>query len=129
MGICFVGGLVGCVIMSAIAFGVRTQQTVSERGGWRKNWRGIVYDGVFSAATGGLGAAFKVAKFGRTALRAAGRGRVMTKAWKELIGMGDKGRRIPDRLRDLGMTGVGGAAAATGAWGARTIGAPRGRRA
>jgi len=78
-----VGATVGCVVpgvgwgacagLQALAYGVRTQQTISEQGGWEKNKTGIIVDGVLTAGTLGFGAAFHAAKFGKAGwgLRAA----------------------------------------------------------
>lgn len=64
---CFVPavGWAACAGLQAVAFAVRTEQTISEQGGWEANKSRIMVDGVLTAGTLGVGAGFRMAQFGK----------------------------------------------------------------
>ena len=51
-------GQVGCAAFQAAAFVVRSQQSIARKG-WSNSWRGIVADGIVTAATVGLAGALR----------------------------------------------------------------------
>ncbi|WP_280717952.1 RHS repeat-associated core domain-containing protein [Kitasatospora sp. MAP5-34] len=63
---CFVPavGWAACAGLQALAYGVRTQQTIADDGGWDKNSSSILLDGVLTAGTLGISGAVSVAKYG-----------------------------------------------------------------
>lgn len=63
---CFIPavGWVACAGMQAVAYGVRAEQRASEGGGWERTWRANAHDGLFTAATFGVGGGLRFAKFG-----------------------------------------------------------------
>ncbi|WP_018588518.1 RHS repeat-associated core domain-containing protein [Salinispora arenicola] len=67
VGGCFIPavGWVACAGLQAAAYGIRTQQTISEQGGWEANKERIMVDGVLTAGTLGVGGAFRMAQFGK----------------------------------------------------------------
>ncbi|MEU1586619.1 RHS repeat-associated core domain-containing protein [Micromonospora sp. NPDC005710] len=64
---CFVPavGMVACAGLQAAAYAVRTEQTISEQGGWEDNKERIMVDGVLTAGTLGVGSAFRMAQYGK----------------------------------------------------------------
>ncbi len=66
IAVCAAVGLIGCGIATAFAFAVRTQQTVSEKGGWKKNRGAIIGDAIMTTTTFGIGGVFRYAKYGRS---------------------------------------------------------------
>lgn len=66
---CFVPavGWVACAGLQAAAFGVRTEQTISEDGGWEKNKKEIAVDAALTVGTVGVAAPFRLARYGTLA--------------------------------------------------------------
>jgi RHS repeat-associated protein len=58
-------GWAACAGLQAAAWGVRSQQTASTRGGWRRNAGGIARDGVLSAASFGGASTLRYLRYGR----------------------------------------------------------------
>ncbi|SDZ65206.1 RHS repeat-associated core domain-containing protein [Asanoa ishikariensis] len=55
-----------CTVFQAAAFGVRTQQTIADEGGWEANKADIQLDLALTVGTAGLSSAAHIAKFGGT---------------------------------------------------------------
>jgi hypothetical protein len=66
---CFIPavGWAACAGLQAVAYGVRTEQTINSDGGWQKNKNKILLDGVVTAGTAGLGGAYRLARYGTLA--------------------------------------------------------------
>nr|WP_237536312.1 RHS repeat-associated core domain-containing protein [Streptomyces sp. SID3343] len=66
---CFVPavGWAACAGLQAAAYGVRTEQTIHDEGGFKKNWRMIAFDGVVTGMSGGTAVALRFAAIPKAA--------------------------------------------------------------
>jgi RHS repeat-associated protein len=98
-------GWASCGALQAAAWGVRSQQRASQGGGWRRTWRASARDGIYSAASFGLGSALRSLKYAGCARSRFVSSRSHTSSWKSL----DQTRARRWTIKVGGFTGYGSA--------------------